>query len=267
MRPFLLLAITLVFSAVITPVESSEIPANITAAVNNPNRSEENRVRDGDRKPAEVLSFFGVEPGMTVVDLGSGGGYFTEILSNAVGPDGSVYAQFRAGERFEQGRPELEAKYAPFGNIRIDAVQSGAALPYADSSADIVLLSLIIHHYHYSEESGETMPASSALAYADIQRVLKPGGVFAIIEHRAIDGASRADSASWHRIPESILMEDVTSAGFVFDGEDETIHFNPDDPMNTAWFAVTEKEDGTSERSDNGLRGKTTRLVYRFKKP
>lgn len=233
---------------------AGDIPANIRAGVENPSRSEENRVRDGDRKPAEVLAFFGVEEGMTVVDFASGGGYFTEVLAGAVGPDGSVSAHNTAGERFDQRRAALETQYAPFGNITLDAVEAGAPLPYGDGSVDLVLLSLIIHHLHYAEESGEAAPARSAEIYADVMRVLKPGGVFAIIEHKAADDASRADSASWHRIPEPVLKADVTSAGFVFDGSADKIHYNPDDDLRNNW-------------TQTGLRGKTTRLVHRYKKP
>jgi len=232
---------------------AGDIAANIKTAIDNPNRAEDNRARDGDRKPAQVLAFFGVEEGMTVVDIASGGGYFTEIISGIVGPEGSVRAHNRAGDRFEEGREALEAKYAPFGNITIDAVETGSALPYEDNSVDIVLLSLIIHHLHFDEETGDAMPASSADIYADVKRVLKPGGVFAVIEHTAAPGSTRAQSADWHRIPEDIAKADVTSAGFEFDGAAE-IHTNPDDDLQNTWFDVD-------------LRGKTTRLVHRYVKP
>ncbi|NOX94203.1 MAG: methyltransferase, partial [Alphaproteobacteria bacterium] len=94
-----LLSIAAATAVAITAVSASEIPVNIQAGVDNPNRTEENRARDNDRKPGEVLAFYGVSEGMTVVDIASGGGYFTEILSGAVGPDGQVRAQNRAGPR------------------------------------------------------------------------------------------------------------------------------------------------------------------------
>ncbi len=238
----------------ISTVAAADIPANIKTGIDNPNRTEENRARDGDRKPGKVLAFFGVKEGMTVVDLGSGGGYYTEIIAGAVGPNGKVSAQNRAGERFEQRRAALEAQYAPFGNITIDAVAPGDPLPYADNSIDMVMLSLIIHHLHYDEASGEAMPARSGEIYADIRRVLKPGGVFAIIEHKAPDGTPREQSAAWHRISEDVMVADVTSAGFILDSSADDIHNNPDDDLQNVWF-------------DTGLRGKTTRLVHRYKSP
>lgn len=233
---------------------AGDIPANIKAGVDNPNRSEENRARDGDRKPGKVLSFFGVEEGMRVIDVASGGGYYTEIIAGAVGPDGSVSAQNRASDQFEEGRAALEAKFAPFGNITIDTSTPGSPLPYEDDSVDMIFLSLIIHHLHYAEESGETMPERSAGIYADIRRILKPGGTFAIIEHKAPDGTTREQSAAWHRISEDVMIADVTSAGFTLDATNDEIHNNPADDEQNTWF-------------DESLRGKTTRLVHRYKSP
>lgn len=252
MKPLSIIAAAQVAAA--SPALAGEIPANIQGGVDNPNRSAENSARDGDRKPGAVLAFFGVREGMKVLDYGSGGGYFSEILSGAVGPKGAVRAHNRASERFEQNRAALEEQYEPFGNITIDALESGAPLPYEDNSIDMVLLSLLIHHLHYTEESGEAIPPRSAALYAEFMRVLKPGGVFAIIEHKAIDDATRAQSAAWHRIPEPILKADVTSAGFVFDADAPEIHANPDDDLQNVWY-------------ETGLRGKTTRLVHRYRKP
>jgi len=249
----LLLSIAAVTSVALTAASAADIPANIQAAVDNPIRKEENIARDADRKPGEVLAFFGVEEGMAVVDIASGGGYFTEILSGAVGPDGHVHAHNTAGQRFEDGREALEAQYEPFGNIMIEAVETGTALPYEDNSVDVLLLSLIVHHLHYDEATGEAIPERASKVYADFKRVLKPGGVFAVIEHTAAPGSTRAESAAWHRAPEEIIKADITSAGFTFDGSAD-IHVNPDDDLKNVWFDV-------------GLRGKTTRMVHRYVNP
>ncbi len=232
---------------------AGDIPANIQTGIDNPLRTEENRARDEARKPGEVLAFYGIKEGMAIVDLASGGGYFSEILSGAVGQDGQVRAQNRAGPRIDDRIDALNEHYAKFGNITLDITEPEAALPYEDNSVDMVLLSLIIHHLHYAEASGETMPESSAGIYADVKRILKPGGVFAIIEHTAAAGSTRAESAGWHRAPEATIKADVTSAGFVFDGSAD-IHVNPDDDLKNVWY-------------ETGLQGKTTRMVHRYVKP
>ncbi len=249
----LIFSIAAAASVALSAASAADIPANIKAAIDNPNRKEENRARDADRKPGEVLAFFGIEEGMTVIDMASGGGYFTEIIAGAVGPEGKVVAHNTAGQRFDEQREALEAQYAPFGNIEIAAVERGEPLPYEDDTADIILLSLIIHHLHYEEEGGEVMPDRAARIYEDFKRVLKPGGVFAVIEHTAAPGSSRAESAAWHRAPEDIIKADVTSAGFEFDGGAD-IHVNPDDDLKNVWFEVD-------------LRGKTTRMVHRYISP
>ncbi len=238
---------------IISAATAKEIPAHIQAALDNPLRSEENRARDADRKPGEVLAFYGVKEGMVVADLASGGGYFAEILSGAVGESGHVHAQNTSGPRAEENRAALEEHYAQFGNISYDLSARSEPLPYEDNSMDLVMLSLIVHHLHYAEDSGEEMPARSGEIYADIKRVLKPGGVFAVIEHTATPGATRAESAAWHRAPEAIIKADITSAGFTFDGGAD-IHVNPDDDLKNNFFEA-------------GLRGKTTRMVHRYVKP
>lgn len=232
---------------------AKDIPANIQAGVDNTQRKEENRARDGDRKPGEVLAFFGVEEGMKVADLAAGGGYFTEIISGAVGPEGKVIAHFTAGQRFDDNKPALEAQFEPFSNIEITSAAVGEPFPIADDSVDMVLLSLIAHHLHYAEDSGEAMPANGARAYGEIKRILKPGGVFAVIEHTAAPGSTRAESAAWHRAPEEVLKADITSVGFEFAGGAD-IHVNPDDDMKNNFFA-------------SGLRGKTARMVHKYISP
>jgi predicted methyltransferase len=236
-----------------TGAMAGDIPANIQTGIDNPNRTEDNRARDEDRKPGKVLAYFGVKEGMTVVDVASGGGYFSEILSGAVGPEGQVRAQNRAGPRINDRIDALNEHYAKFGNITLDITEPDTPLPYEDNSVDMVLLSLIIHHLHYDEASGEAMPESSGRIYADFKRILKPGGVFAVIEHTAAPGSSRAESAAWHRAPVETIKADVTSAGFVFDGATD-IHVNPDDDLKNVWYEA-------------GLQGKTTRMVHRYVKP
>ena len=232
---------------------AGETPANIKAGIDNPLRTDDNRARDEARKPAKVLTFFGIENGMRIVDISSGAGYFTEILSGAVGPKGRVHAQNTAGPRINDRIGALTEHYDQFGNISLDITEPGAPLPYEDNTVDMIMLSLIIHHLHYNEASGETMPESTARYYSEFRRVLKPGGVFAVIEHKAPDGTTRQQSAEWHRISEDVMKADITSAGFTFDGANDKIHNNPDDDEQSTWF--------------DSLRGKTTRLVHRYRSP
>ena len=83
-----------------------------SSAMENSHRTAENRERDGERKPAQVLEFIALEDGDTVLDWGAGGGYWTELFAAEVGGDGRVYAQQRGGERFESMKDTYLAQFA-----------------------------------------------------------------------------------------------------------------------------------------------------------
>lgn len=228
--------------------------ASIADAVANTNRPDSNRERDAARKPADMLAFIDVGEGDVVLDFGSGGGYWSELFSTVVGDDGKVYAHQNAGERFDSRKDTLTAQFAPFGNIELMALERGMAFPLADNSVDTVMLSYLYHHLHYAEESGEEFPASSAALLTEFARVLKPGGTLIIIEHVAIEGSSRAESAGWHRTPPATAKADAMSVGFEFASEAPELYMNPDDDLKNVWF-------------DTGLSGKTTTFVHKYRKP
>lgn len=228
------------------------LPSNIEAAVANEARTPANAERDAERKAGETLAHYGVEEGMVVLDIFAGGGYFTEVFAGAVGDDGHVHAH-QSSRRLETARSEFEAQYARFGNITIAEFQDGR-LDLEDNSVDMAFFGLVIHHFHFDEDNPDARPQRAAELYAEVMRVLRPGGTFAITEHVAIDGSSRADSAAWHRIPLQTAIDDVTASGFVFAGNNDTLHVNAEDDNANFW-------------GDTGLRGRTNRMVLSFTKP
>ncbi len=228
--------------------------ATIPGSIENSSRAEANREKDEARKPAEVLAFVSLGSGDIVLDYGSGGGYWAELFSPIVGDDGKIYAHHRPGERYESRKEALAAQFAPFGNVDLLVLDSGAPLPIEDNSVDVVMLSYIYHHLHYAEDSGEVFPASSAALLAEFSRVLKPGGTFVVIEHVAIAGSTRAESASWHRTPPETAKADITGVGFEFTDEAPDLFKNPDDDLMNVWF-------------ETGLAGKTTTFVHKYRKP
>ena len=228
--------------------------ASIEDAIANDSRADANRERDGDRKPDQVLEFIGLDAGAVVLDWGSGGGYWSELFAGVAGSDGKIYAHQNAGERFDSRKADLEAQFAPFGNIELLALERGAAIPLEDNSVDSVMLSYLYHHMHYTEASGESFPEGSAKVFGEFLRILKPGGTFIIIEHQAAEGSSRAQSAAWHRVPAAAAKEDAASVGFEFAGEAPQVFNNPDDDEMNMW-------------GDAGLRGKTTSILHKYRKP
>ncbi|MEX0299354.1 MAG: methyltransferase, partial [Kordiimonas sp.] len=149
---------------------------HIAAAVANSDRPNTDTDRDAARKPGEVLAFAGVKPGMTVVDINSGGGYYTEILSYAVGAEGKVYAhngplywnfvKTRVGERFEDRLPNVEQIHKETENVTIGS-----------ESADLAITVLAYHDYYFLPEGRED-PADVSAVLASIYSSLKPGGAF-----------------------------------------------------------------------------------------
>lgn len=228
--------------------------ASIDASIANDNRAESNRERDGDRKPDQVLEFIGLDEGAVVLDWGAGGGYWAELFAGVAGADGKVYAHQNAGERFESQKAALTEQFAPFGNIELLPLARGSAIPLDDNSVDAVMVSYLYHHMHYTEASGESFPEGSSALFTEYRRVLKPGGVLIIIEHQAAEGSSRAQSAAWHRVPAAAARADAASVGFEFAGDAPEIFNNPEDDEMNMW-------------GEAGLRGKTTSIVHKYRKP
>ena len=247
---------TLAAAAVVlaTGIASADHHEAIESTIEDANRAEGNSERDVARKPDQVLKFVGLEAGDVVLDYGAGGGYWSELFSGVAGDGGKVYAHQRAGERYEKGKEALTAQLAPFGNVELMPLDSGADFPLEDGSVDTILVSYLYHHMHYADESGEMFPDSSKKLFGEFRRVLKPGGTVIIIEHAAIDGSGRAESGGWHRTPPEMAKADITGVGFEFAGEAPEIFHNPDDDRKNTWF-------------ETGLRGKTTTFVQKYRKP
>jgi predicted methyltransferase len=215
-------------------------------------RPAEDRARDAGRRPGEVLEFFGISAGQTVVDISSGGGYYTRMVADIVGSDGKVIAQNNARRVDEERMAELVAMYEPYGNVEVN-LQPTAQLDMPDNSVDAVLLFLIVHHWHFNGDQGEVSPTGSNANYANILRMLKPGGTFAVIEHLSPEGLTREASAALHRIPAATAISDITDAGFVLSAESDLLADHPEDDITVYW-------------SDNTPRGQTQRIVHKYTK-
>lgn len=240
----LVLALQLLLAA---GTASAEPAANLTAAVANPARPEEDRARDANRKPAEVLAFVGIEPGMTVLDLVAGSGYYSEILAYAVGNEGKVYVQNHKWvlERFgDEALAARLAKPSLTSAVRWDRELTALDLPTASLDAAVMVL-----FYHDTYWQGIDRAAMNA----EVFKALKPGGVFVVVDHRAEAGSGDRDVKRIHRIDEKWVAREVVAAGFVLDAESEVLAHPEDDRSQNVF--------------DPSIRGKTDRFVYRFKKP
>lgn len=227
------------------------LPGFIGVALSDSSRPEADRARDAGRHPGEVLVFAGLRPGMKVVDLVPGSGYFTRILSRAVGPAGRVYAYVPDElTALAKGRPPSVAAFtgkAPYANTRMIL----RTLPTfgAPEKVDMVFTAQNYHDMHLSFMG----PADLAVVNRRVFAALKPGGVFIVIDHSAKAGSGLRDTESLHRIDAALVRREVEAAGFVFEGESQVLR-NPKDPLTANVF-------------DPAIRGKTDQFVYRFRKP
>jgi len=213
-------------------------------------RSATDRALDDGRKPAELLTFLGVRPGMKVADLAAGGGYTTELLARMVGDTGTVYGQ---NTKFILGfaeKPWSERLSLPVMKnvVRIDS-EFDEPLPANVKDLDLVTLVLFYHDTVW-------MKTDRARMNKNIFGALRSGGIFGVVDHSSKPGDGLTVTQSLHRIEESVVKTEIEQAGFVLDAEADFLHV-PEDTRD--WSA--------SPRTAGERRGHSDRFVLRFKKP
>ena len=213
---------------------------------------EDQRKGDERRKPGPLVALAGVKPGDKVLDLIPGNGYWTRIFSKIVGPQGKVYAVWpQAYARFARGNVEELRRLSAdesYGNI-VTEVQPTALLT-SPEPLDVVWTS---QNYHDYPDDFMGKDADPDILNRAAYRLLKPGGVYMIIDHAAKPGRGMADTEKLHRIDPAAVRRQVEAAGFRFAGESKVLE-NPADPLDVAVF-------------DKSIRGRTSQFAYKFVKP
>jgi len=191
----------------------------------------------------ELMEFAGVRPGAKVAELAPGGGYFTRILSGAVGPAGRVYAIA------SKPSPALQALAAARPNVVVAAGAPGT-IP-APEPVDVVWTTLNYHDFKNVklDGGGDAAAVINAAAF----KALKPGGTYFIVDHEAGAGVGASATSTLHRIEGALVRREVEAAGFRLDGQSDLLRHPADDH-------------GTRVQ-ESGIRGKTDQFVLRFRKP
>jgi predicted methyltransferase len=222
--------------------------ADLAMALSAPARPQDDRSRDADRKPADLMVFFGVERGMTALDLIASGGYMTEVLATAVGPTGKVYAQnppaflkFNNGAYDKAIATRLAANRLP-NVVRVDADLPAASL-VPPGSVDVAVTALNLHDLYNRDQ------AAAAKFLKDVHSMLKPGGVFGVIDHVGVAGA---DNQKLHRMQKADAIAAAKQAGFSVEGDSNLLAHATDDH--------------TKGPFDPALRGKTDQFVLKLRK-
>ncbi len=194
------------------PVPDAQIPKAVSDAVNAPDRPAADKMLDPGRKPAQMMAFYGIRPGMRVADLSAGGGYTTELLSRIVGPTGKVYSQ--NGEfppRFQNLSEIWKDRLKKLGLENVVAItapfDSDHLLPAPPDSLDAVLINM---NYHDLVGRGVSVDKMNALIF----KYLKPGAEYGIIDNSARLGTGDKEVSTLHRIGENFVIRQVEKAGF-----------------------------------------------------
>jgi len=237
--------------ASVQAAESPAIHPAIQAAVDSQDRPPKDRSRDDNRHYAEILEFFGVRPGMTILELFGVSGNIAEVLARVVGPTGKVYMQNPDFfyERF--GRKATDERLANNrlpNVVRLDKPLNEMGLE--PNSLDGATAFMVLHDFFWLSQD---VPG----VLKDVHQALKPGGWFGVVDHSAPAGTGADDAKDRdkgpHRIDEAYVKKIFAEAGFVLEASNDVLR-NPADDRTKPFF-------------DESFRGKSTdRFVLRFRK-
>ena len=238
---------------VVHGAESHDVdPAIYASALANPARSDADRARDAGRKPAEVLKFFGITPGMKVFDMFSGGGYYAEILTHVVGDTGLVVAHTNETS-LGYVSDEFNARY---GDDRLPIVEILMAenneLELEVEQFDAIILVLGYHDLYWVAPQQGWPKINVTQLLAELHGSLKPGGILGIIDHYADTGAPRETGGTLHRIGPSIVITELEAVGFELEAKSDLLRNMQDDHSKGVF--------------DPTIRGRTDRFMLRFRK-
>lgn len=237
--------LTAITSAMVFSHESHE---NVfKKALRSEQRAQADRDRDEGRQPQKVMRFFGIEPGMTVLEVLSSGGYYTEVLSHRVGNTGKVIAQ---NNKFIL--EVLDGRFAKEFNNRIAEQRLPNVSHYKkefgefdlDNEVDVATVVLNYHDLYSSASKEKRMKI-----LAQLKKALKAGGILGLID---MESNAKEHNSKLHRVNQDHVKQELLEAGFTLDGEAEFLR-NPNDDYSKMVF-------------DPSVRGKTDRFVLRFKK-
>jgi predicted methyltransferase len=249
--------------------------AALKAAIAGPDRKPESVARDGARHPAETLSFWGLKPGLSVVEISPGGGYWSEILAPYAKATGGKYvaalpdlADPKTPEMYRKGRAVFETKYADkarYGEVTFTSFGAKSGTLGAPGSADLVMTARNVHNWLWT-------PGFADKAFADFYAVLKPGGVLGVEEHRA-DPRAQVPEARDGYVATATVRALAEKAGFVFEAA-SAANANPRDTKDHpagVWTLpptrMTPKDAKDFDHSKYDAIGESDRMTLRFRKP
>ncbi len=261
--------------------DSSEKLDKVLAA-----QDDETKARYTWRHPKETLEFFGVKPGMTVIEGLPGGGWYSKILVDYIGKDGALiganYAWsifplfgFFSDEALEEMKtwdtdwPAGAAEWGGENAAPVSAFSFGTMPESLNGTVDVVLMIRALHNLNRFESEGNYLTDS----LADIHNALKPGGILGVVQHEAPAGNpdAWADGSAGY-LKKAYLIERLEQAGFEFVAESD-INENPNDQPTAEDIVWRLPPTLATSRENEELRaemeaiGESNRMTLKFRKP
>jgi predicted methyltransferase len=242
--------------------------SQLRAAIAGSHRSAVNVARDAYRHPYETLSFFGIKPNMTVVELTPEGGWYTEILAPYLRENGKLIG---AGEAFEPSKrygmmfkKKLDANPAVYGKVAAGVFEPPSTFNFAaPNSVDMVLTFRNVHNWvEFGDEGMKNV-------FKAIYTSLKPGGVLGVTDHRLPESMPQDAQASSGYLHESYVIRMAESAGFKLAGKSE-INANPKDKADHkrgVWALPPTLANRDEDREKYLAIGESDRMTLKFVKP
>lgn len=244
----------------------------LKAAIAGAQRTPANVARDGWRHPYETLSFFGIKPELTVVELVPGGGWYTEILAPYLRDRGRLILAAddpespKAYERrgIERLKAKLADKPAVYDKVQVAVFAPPAKLSYAaPGSADLVLTFRNVHNWAADGE------AQTLAVFKSVFDSLKPGGVFGVVDHRLPAARPQDPKVGSGYLHEAYVQRLAESAGFRLEARSE-LNANPKDTAdheNGVWALPPTYANKDKDRARYEAIGESDRLTMKFVKP
>lgn len=247
----------------------------LDAAINGPQRTPAYKARDKFRHPKQTLEFFGIQPGMTVVEVLPGGGWYTEILAPLLRDHGTLIEATAPLSDPQPFTHKMAVKYAGklaadpgvYGKVQLTPFELPAYMHLGPpDTADMVVTFRNMHDFIFANVHGEVTDVLLQKFLRAAYQVLKPGGILGIVAHRANPGADIAESHAMERLPQAYVIREAEMAGFKLAGTSE-INANPKDPRS---FPVMYLPPGSMAKSDQAKYdaiGEADNMTLKFVKP
>jgi predicted methyltransferase len=270
-RARLLIPALALTSGAITGIAAAVTPAaldpQLAAIVASKDRDPAFVARDAARHPVQELSFFGLRPDMTVVELWPGGGYWTEILAPYLAHSGHYYAALPPAKDKEESagvkkwRDRIAAHKDRMGTIKESTLGKGEYDIAPPGSADLIVTFRNLHNW-----VGDGIAAD---VLAGCFRALKPGGILGIEDHRGSSDKPQDPKAESGYLRQDYAIELARKAGFEYVGASE-INANPKDTkdwVDGVWTLPPTLSQGDKDRAKYVAIGEADNFVLKFRKP